>query len=361
MPFLDNREPRSSRIIDIRSDSTGVGLKQQILDGITTTNGQEKTLPTLLLYDNKGLKLFEDITYLDEYYLTNEEIDLLRANAADIAEKIPDNAIVVELGSGNLRKVKLLLDAFDQAGKSITYYALDLMRSELERTLELVPIGTFHKVSCYGLHGTYDDGLEWLKRPENRGKPKLIMSLGSSIGNFTRDEAVGFLSQFVNILSPRDRFLLAIDACSDAGRVHTAYNDPIGVTHRFTLNGLDHANKLLGHEAFSRDAWEAVGEYDSVGNRHRAFVKPTKDGVEVEGVSFARGEMVRIEESYKYSPEQSSALFASAGVVETAVWRNGNASYGNRIPQLTRGIPAPHPHMHSHSATPRQGKSTNTR
>jgi EasF-like predicted methyltransferase len=342
MPFLDHHEPAPARIIDIRSDSTGVGLKQQILNGITTTNGEEKTLPTLLLYDNKGLKLFEDITYLDEYYLTNEEIDLLRANAVSIAEQIPDNAIVVELGSGNLRKVKLLLDAFDNAGKSITYYALDLMHSELERTLEAVPIGTFQHVKCFGLHGTYDDGLEWLKKAENRAKPKLIMSLGSSIGNFTRDEAVGFLSQFVDILSPRDRFLLAIDACLDPARVHKAYNDSIGTTHQFTLNGLDHANKLLGREAFSRDAWEAVGEYDSVGNRHRAFVKPTKDGVQVEGVSFERGEMVRIEESYKYSHEQSSALFESAGVIESAVWRNGNANYGNKShPSFPRDTPLP--------------------
>jgi EasF-like predicted methyltransferase len=332
MPFLDHHEPASGRIIDIRSDSTGIGLKQQILDGISTSDGEDKTLPTLLLYDNKGLKLFEDITYLDEYYLTNEEINLLRDNAASIAEKIPNNSIVVELGSGNLRKVKLLLDALDNAGKSIVYYALDLMHSELERTLEAVPVGTFEHVKCFGLHGTYDDGLEWLKKPENRRKPKLIMSLGSSIGNFTREEAVGFLSQFIEILSPRDGFLIAIDACLDGAKVHKAYNDSIGTTHNFTLNGLEHANKLLGREAFSRDAWEAVGEYDAAGNRHRAFVKPILDGVEVEGVPFQRGEMVRIEESYKYSHEQSSALFASAGVIESAVWRNEKADYGNYAP-----------------------------
>lgn len=154
------------------------------------------------------------ITYLDEYYLTNYEIELLKKSAAEMASKIPEGAIVVELGSGlvstffflqlclripawcllvllvltwlfapdnrNLRKVCLLLQAFEDAKKKIDYFALDLSQTELERTLAEAP--EFEYVSCRGLRGTYDDGCEWLKQEAMLSRPKCILHLGSSIG-----------------------------------------------------------------------------------------------------------------------------------------------------------------------------------
>ncbi|EME78671.1 uncharacterized protein MYCFIDRAFT_56905 [Pseudocercospora fijiensis CIRAD86] len=322
-------------IIDIRSDSDGFELKQLIKNGLGCKNEPEKTLPTLLLYDNKGLKLFEQITYLEEYYLTDQEIEVLTKYASRIADRIPSNAMLVELGSGNLRKIKILLDALDRAGKKISYYALDLMKSELERTLAFVPPGTFKHVQCYGLWGTYDDGLEWLKRPENAGKPKTILSLGSSIGNFTREEAVGFVSQFAAILSEQDSFIIGLDACQDPNQVYHAYNDMDGVTHNFTMNGLHHANSLLGHEAFRLADWKAHGEYDQECERHRAFVVPVRD-TEVLGYCINEGEKVRIEESYKYNMAQSSHLWSQAGVIEAATWSNQTQDYA--LHMLTRPV-----------------------
>lgn len=79
--------------------------------------------------------------------------------------------------------MSILLQALEAAGKDIDYYALDLSLKELYRTLEQVP--AFKHVRCHGLHGTYDDGLDWLKTPENAARPKCIMSLGSSIGRIT--------------------------------------------------------------------------------------------------------------------------------------------------------------------------------
>jgi uncharacterized SAM-dependent methyltransferase len=87
-------------IIDIRSDAAGINLKKEILNGLKPKDGGEKTLPTLLLYDDDGLRLFEEITYLDEYYLTGEEIAILSKYANQIAERIPEGSNVVELGSG---------------------------------------------------------------------------------------------------------------------------------------------------------------------------------------------------------------------------------------------------------------------
>lgn len=87
-------------IIDIRSDTAGIELKQEILACLKCEREAEKTLPTLLLYDDQGLKLFERITYLNDYYLTGEEISVLKKHAESIAHSIPDHAMVVELGSG---------------------------------------------------------------------------------------------------------------------------------------------------------------------------------------------------------------------------------------------------------------------
>lgn len=111
--------------------------------------------------------------------------------------------------------MKILLDALERAAKRVSYYALDLMHSELVRTLAAVPVGTFEYVKCFGLHGTYDDGLAWLKNPKNAARPKSILSMGSSIGNFNRKDAVEFLARFASVLQPNDSLILGLDACQD--------------------------------------------------------------------------------------------------------------------------------------------------
>lgn len=119
--------------------------------------------------------------------------------------------------SSNLRKVSILLQALEAQGKKVDYYALDLSRKELERTLAAVP--KFEHVKCHGLHGTYDDGLEWLTRPGITSRSKCIMSLGSSIGNFDRKEASVFLKNFRDVLTKGDCMLVGVDACDDPSKV----------------------------------------------------------------------------------------------------------------------------------------------
>ncbi|GAB7355923.1 hypothetical protein MBLNU459_g6565t1 [Dothideomycetes sp. NU459] len=314
-------------IIDIRQESL-IPLADQIRSGLKPKDGGEKCLPTLLLYNEDGLKLFEKITYLDEYYLTGQEIQVLEQYADRVADRIATQpgSIVVELGSGNLRKVKILLDALDRKARDVSYYALDLSQVELERTLREVPDGTFENVKCYGLLGTYDDGLAWLKQPQNVKKPKTIMSLGSSIGNFSREDAAHFLAQFTDILNHNDSMVLGLDACTNAAKVYHAYNDRDGLTHEFILNGLKHANHLLGHAAFNVEDWKVIGKYNEQHDRHEAFVTPTRD-VEVEDVAIRSGEEVRIEESWKYSWAQSEKLWRDAGLNESVRYMNAEGNY----------------------------------
>lgn len=183
--------------------------------------------------------------------------------------------------------------------------------------------GLYKHVRCHGLFGTYDDGLAWMKQAANVGKPKCILWMGSSIGNLERTEAADFLKGFSEVLQGQDSMLIGIDACQKGEKIYHAYNDKRGITHEFILNGLVHANKLMGKEVFIKADWRVVGEYDEEAGRHQAFYSPVRDVV-VEGTLIGAGEKVRIEESYKYSLLQSDELWQRAGLMV-------RARFGNRI------------------------------
>ncbi|RDL30731.1 uncharacterized protein BP5553_10076 [Venustampulla echinocandica] len=312
-------------IIDIRHDAAVVNLKDEILGSLRPENGP-KTLPTLLLYDERGLQLFEKITYLEEYYLTNAEIDVLQRSADSIAKAIPSGSMVIELGSGNLRKVSILLRALEAAAKNIDYYALDLSVKELKRTLEQVP--NFKCVKCHGLHGTYDDGLDWLKTPENASRTKCVMSLGSSIGNFHRNEAAAFLGRFTETLGQFDSLLIGLDATDNPAKVYDAYNDREGLTHEFVLNGLLQANEILGEEVFRLEDWKVIGEYvyDHQGGRHQAFYSPNRN-VQYKDIVIKAGERIQVEQSLKYSPQETIQLWKGSRLQEVDRWSATSDAY----------------------------------
>jgi EasF-like predicted methyltransferase len=238
----------------------------------------------------------------------------------------------------NLRKVNILLQALDRIGKAFEYYALDLSPEELCRAFSVFPNGTYRNVKCYGLYGTYDDGLEWLKTPENRSKPKCVLTLGSSIGNFTRDESAEFLGSFAsNVLQPEngDLMLVGLDACKNPEKVWKAYNDPEGITEAFITNGLLHANNLLGKVYFRLGDWKYVGEYNEDAGRHQAFYVPVRD-VNIRNIKIKAGERVRIEESYKYSIAESARLWDASGLVEGARWNSKSGEYRTCPPTKER-------------------------
>ena len=226
----------------------------------------------------------------------------------------------------NLRKVQILLDALERAAKDIDYYALDLSLAELHRTLGDVPVGEYAYVRYHGLHGTYDDGFEWLQAPENAGRPKCVMSLGSSIGNFDRIEAAAFLKQIARKLIPSDNILVAVDGCQDLSRVYHAYNDRHGTTHAFYRNGLEQANKLLGKALFNQNDWDVIGEFNAEHCRHQAFISPRRDIIWNE-IRIAQGERVHIENAHKYPTARVTKLWSDAGLVPNISYTNCRGDY----------------------------------
>lgn len=226
----------------------------------------------------------------------------------------------------NLRKINVLLQALERAEKNVEYYALDLSLSELKRTLSIAGQAEYRHVKLRGLHGTYDDGLAWLKEPKNAGYPTFVISLGTSIGNFSPAAAAGFLKSFANVLGPNGRILIGLDACQDKKRVYHAYNDREEKTREFYMNGLAHANALLDEDVFKQDVWDIIGEFDEVAGRHQAFCVANTD-VMIDGVYVRTGEKILIEESYKYSRIQSNKLWQEAGLFVQAVFQNAHDDY----------------------------------
>ena len=181
-------------------------------------------------------------------------------------------------------------------------------------------------MGLHGLHGTYDDALVWLSNPENRTRPTVVMSMGSSIGNFSRPEAAEFLGRFLKLMTPSDLMIIGLDGCKDPQKVYRAYNDSEGITRRFYENGLVHANEVLGHEAFKPNEWDIVTNFDPVTGRHQAFYSPTQD-VTVNGVSLPKGEKLVFEEATKYGPEERDQLWRAAGLVQGIELANSSDDY----------------------------------
>lgn len=226
----------------------------------------------------------------------------------------------------NLRKINILLRAFEAAKKRVEYYALDLSLSELRRTFAQLDTNAYHYVNFQALHGTYDDALSWLKKSRRDGITTCVMTMGSSIGNFTREGAAQFLASFKNALTAPDLVLVGLDGCQQPERVFRAYNDSQHTTERFYRNGLAHANHVLGYEAFKQDEWMVEGFYDEKSNRHQASYVALST-ITNRDFSFAEGEKIHFEDAYKYAEVESDQLWHAAGLIPQMTYSNSLGDY----------------------------------
>ncbi|KAF8928412.1 hypothetical protein BGZ47_001651 [Haplosporangium gracile] len=324
------------------SSSEGFDLPKMILSSLKpVVEGAPKTIPTMVLYDDYGLQLFDQITYLQEYYLTQEEIEILERDADKIVDQIPDNSVVVELGAGSLRKTVLLLNALERKRKNIRYYALDLMLDELTKSLK--SLGQFANVKTAGLWGTYDQGLAFVSS-FGSDVPKTLLWLGSSIGNLTREEAQDFIASYRKTLNVGDNWIIGIDRRNDAQEITIAYNDPKGVTRDFVMNGLDHINVLLGQDFIDRQKFRYFAQYNVEIGRHEAYyqVKEAHElvyiapstGEEVR-IALAQDELINVEYSYKWSLQESTQLFEDTEMTKVGQWTSASNRYDLHLVQKT--------------------------
>ncbi|KXN81793.1 hypothetical protein AN958_03719 [Leucoagaricus sp. SymC.cos] len=344
----------------------------QLVDAGLSRPAGEKTLPTILLYDERGLRLYDNITTgAPEYYLFNAEEQILKDHVDDIVKVMHSTTgsaaadeVVLELGAGALRKTSHILSALARLPTShtfttpITYYALDLEEKELERTLKEIqntPIGESLKgrVNTRGICGTYDDGLRYLSTPPSSpgasSSPLHIMFLGSSLGNFSRSEGVEFLRGLPLRSGSGDTLLIGLDHDNDRALIEKAYNDSQDHTKKFIMNGLRAAGRVLGNQyLFDEANWEYVNNYDASERRHEAFLRAKQDhsvsSADGKVYVFKQSEEIKIEESFKagvpsysrihiitsfpqFSDKDAFRLFTEANLRPIQRWVDKNLQY----------------------------------
>jgi EasF-like predicted methyltransferase len=296
-----------------------------------------RSLPTMILYDHKGLDIFNKITYDEDYYLTNAEIEILQNHsAALVREHIVDGNVLIELGSGAMRKTKFLLEEITRSRKSVTYYAVDLSDSSLKESLDSLAI-CYPSINFVGLWGTYHDSLEWIKAHIPSEISKIYLWLGSSIGNLTRQEAHEFLNTFSKSgMNDGDLFLCGIDRRNSYDMVSLAYNDRSGLTRQFAMNGLDHLNKLFGFLLMNPNNFEYISIYNEIEGRHEAYFESLVDQTINANnppclVHLKKGELINFEYSYKYSSEEVDELIQGTELALLEKLTNHNEYYDMHV------------------------------
>jgi dimethylhistidine N-methyltransferase len=288
-------------------------FRRDVLLGLTAS---PKTLPSKYLYDKTGSALFEAICDLPEYYPTRTETALLQTIASDLAGAIPPGAVMIEYGSGASIKTRLLLSAsphlWAYAPMDISPDALNEAAASIRRdypALKVEPItGDFTRP--LNLPAAFCE------------RPKVGFFPGSTIGNFAPGDAKAFLETARALLGPRARFIVGVDVVKGPDVLSAAYDDAAGVTAAFNLNLLTRINRELGGN-FDLDGFRHQARWNAQESRMEMHLLSTRSQTATIGgrrISFAEGETIHTENSYKYRPEVFAALAADAGWSVETQW-----------------------------------------
>lgn len=311
--------------IDVARGGRSPDFAADVRRGLTST---PKQLQPQYFYDALGSALFAAICELPEYYVTRAETEILHKYAPEMAQSFGAASRMIELGSGNGRKTRLLIDAVLQRQPSLLYHPVDVDRASLEssgRTL----LAAFPALSIGALCAEYHD-VNILGTTQGR---TVALFLGSSIGNLDTAAATTLLREVRRVLAPGDAFLIGFDLRKEKSVMEAAYDDSLGVTAAFNLNLLARINRELG------------GHFDLSQFAHRAFFNDAESRMEMHLVSrvsqtvpidalglevtFAAGETIHTENSYKYALEDVDALASAAGFRVEQRWTDAQARFAD--------------------------------
>lgn len=302
-------------------DDSASEFARDVLAGLSAP---QKSLSPKYFYDARGSQLFENICTVDEYYPTRAETALLKEVAPELAQIIPANAALVEFGAGACDKVRLLLDEVPQIG---LYVPIDICRNALDKAagqlrsrypgIEIVP--------------QVDDFTRAMHLPQAaKGRPRVGFFPGSTLGNFTRAQAVEFLRSARILLGRNACFIIGVDMVKDVPTLEAAYDDAKQVTAAFNKNLLTRMNR------------ELHGDFDVQAFDHRALWNPTLERIEMHLVSrkeqvvqvagqafhFAEGETLHTENSHKFTPQSFTEMAALAGWRVSHQWLSAAPQVG---------------------------------
>lgn len=293
-------------------------------DVVAGLTHRPKFLPPKYFYDDRGSELFEQITDTPEYYPTRTEELILQQSAAEIVS-ITGPCEVIELGSGSARKTRVLIEAYWSVGRgdapALRYLPVDVSGQILkDSSRELVE--AYPGLQIWGLIGTYEQALGNL--PPRELSSRMVLFLGSTVGNLTPPETEAFLRYVAGALKSGEYFLIGFDLQKDPEIIEAAYNDADGVTAAFNLNMLQHLNGRFDGN-FRVDQFAHRAFYDT--NHHRIEMHLESGQAQTASlgaldlsIDFAAAETIRTEISRKFTIEGMHRTFADCGYDPVRHW-----------------------------------------
>ncbi len=305
-------------------DQSARGRTDERADAIADLLAVPARIAPRYFYDELGCALYGAICQLPEYYPTRTEIAIFRAQRSEIADAIGKGRQFVDLGAGDCCKAEGWLPFVSPA----RYIAVDIAGPEIERALaRLAP--DFPEVEMVGVVTDFSRGLAIEGVLDDRAAT--FFYPGSSIGNFTPDEAVAFLATIRAECArrPGSGLLIGVDAKKARTVLDAAYDDALGVTAAFNRNALLHLNKRFGFD-FALDGFTHRGFYDESRGRIEMHLESLREQTVSLGEAqrcFAAGERIHTENSYKYRRDEFEALLQRAGFAAIQAWSNADEGY----------------------------------
>lgn len=318
--------PKDIDILNIRDDNQELDLASEVKSKlqISRPNGL-RSFPSTLLWDEQGLDGFDA--------MTADKARLLENHVDDIAMSLLPGTILIEIGAGSPTKTRLLLEAMESHHKIVDYYALDMDRGKLEKTLKNLDPARFNYVRCHGLLGTYDDGRRWIAKYENKQRPVCVLSLAASVSDFGREEATAFWRQWSDLLTVNNKFnsnnarvILDIEHCKESDRVvdGSASNDQL--VHK----AIDKAIARLGSTAFEPSEWTVKGEWDAAGKTYTQYLVPHED-LKFEDIQLTAGEKIFLSHSHKYNEDKTEQFLQGSNLKVVQRYMSDDGSYGRSM------------------------------
>ena len=310
------REAADSRPAELEASPQGEFAR----DLITALASRPRSISPKYFYDEEGSRLFDRICELPEYYPTRTELAILAGSAHEIAAQMGPRAEIVEFGAGSLRKVRLLLDAMKQPAR---YLPIDISGEHLSRSAAALQ-RDYPGLAVQPVVADYTQRLV-LPAPLPGAGSRVGFFPGSTIGNFTRQEALHFLQVAGQVLRG-GALLLGADLVKDPAMLHAAYNDAQGVTAAFNLNLLARANRELGTR-FELEQFAHSAFYNAPQQRiEMHLVSRERQKIELGGEChvFEEGETLHTENSYKFTVDGLRTLATRAGFRPGPVWTDAD-------------------------------------
>ncbi len=289
-------------------------------DVVMGLGAPQKYLQSKYFYDATGDRIFQELMSCEEYYPTNCELEIFSEKTAEICKAIMgdgDDFDLIELGAGDATKSTYLLQYLLEQGVNFTYVPIDISENVISYLSVTLPV-TLPGINLTGLNGEYFDMLE--KAASVSNKRKVVMFLGSNIGNMLPDEAGSFCRELRNHLSCGDMVLIGFDLKKNPKTVLAAYNDKEGITKRFNLNLLERINREL-NAGFDLTKFEHFPAYDPETGACKSYLVSLEDQLvkinNTQTIHFLKDECIFMEISQKFEVAQTDQMAHRAGFKPT--------------------------------------------